>query len=373
MTEYLQPDELDRVRDAAVAAFADPQWRPVLFQGVLREWVATLPVLAIPAAQIMSDLAAMNRVERLVDGRVPLEIWLHNAARTTAEAGPREVFEQARDQVARAAAGEPDLGSAGAVDEVQEEIIFRDDTVHIGYLAEGAAAGRAVARILVSPYQNGAPVTNPAGLPEPHAGTGWLLTPTLLVTNHHVINARTAIRGPALQAGEADLALQASHAVVRFDYDAEQQAGVEVTGAELVAWSAELDYAVLRLAADPGREPLPVHAEPLDATLADNVAVNVIQHPDGKAKRVGLRNNIVHDTSEQDVRYFTDTQRGSSGSPVLTDAWAVCALHRGARRVDVKFQGKQSAYVNVGTQIAAVLADLKARYPAVHDEVGAAG
>ena len=51
--------------------------------------------------------------------------------------------------------------------------------------------------------------------------------------------------------------------------------------------------------------------------------------------------------------------------------WVVCALHRGSRRIDVKFQGKTSAYVNVGTQISAVLADLAGRNPTAHDEVRA--
>jgi endonuclease G, mitochondrial len=77
----------------------------------------------------------------------------------------------------------------------------------------------------------------------------------------------------------------------------------------------------------------------------------------------------VYDTTDTDVRYFTDTQRGSSGSPVLTDGWTACALHRGARRVDVKFQGKPSSYVNVGTQLSAVAGDLEQRFPAVWDEI----
>ena len=105
------------------------------------------------------------------------------------------------------------------------------------------------------------------------------------------------------------------------------------------------------------------------ASLADNVAVNVIQHPDGGSKRVGLRNNLVNDTTDRDVRYFTDTKEGASGSPVLTDAWTVCALHKGSRLARVQFQGKPTAYVNVGTQIAAVLDDLKLRHPDVHAEV----
>ncbi|MBB5790186.1 trypsin-like peptidase domain-containing protein [Jiangella mangrovi] len=369
MSEYLPPAEVDAVRDAALAAYPDPQWRAVLFQGVLPLYVSTLPQLPIPALQIASDLMRMNGVERLVDGRVPLQLWLHNAARNTAEAGLREVFERARDQVARAAAGEPELPAATEA-ELPEEIVFGDDTVPFGFLAGGTAAGRAVGRLVVPPYQDGAPRTDPGGgTAHPHAGTAWLIAPDLVITNHHVLNARSALDGPAPRASDADLALQAAHAVVLFDFDDDGAAGVEAACGGIVAWSPELDYAVARLAADPGRTPIPIRADPLKAELAENVAVNVIQHPEGKAKRIGLRNNVVYDTTDTDVRYFTDTQRGSSGSPVLTDGWTACALHRGARRVDVKFQGKPSSYVNVGTQLSAVAGDLEQRFPAVWDEI----
>jgi hypothetical protein len=369
---YLDSDELDAVREAAIASFADPQARPLLFEGVLPAYVATLPYLPSPALQITSDLMKLNGVERLVDGSVPLQIWLHNAARMTLEPGPRATFQRALDSVAGQASGEPDLGPIADPAELKEEIVFQDDTVPFDFLARGAAAGASVGRITVPPYENGVRKSTPLGAPEnPHGGTGWLITPTLMVTNHHVLNARSAVSGPARHAADGDLALQAAGTVVRFDYDDEQADGVEAKCAGLVAWSPDLDYAILRLADPSGRPALPVRPGVLEARLEDNVAVNVIQHPDGRAKRIGLRNNIVHGTTDRDIRYFTDTQRGSSGSPVLTDDWVVCALHRGSRRVDVKFQGKTSAYVNLGTQIAAVLADLADRFPAAHDEITA--
>lgn len=372
MATYLDPDELDAVREAAIASFADPQARPLLFEGVLPAYVAILPYLQSPALQITSDLMKLNGVERLVDGSVPLQTWLHNAARMALEDGRRATFQQALDSVASQASGEPDLGPIAEPAELQEEIVFQDDTVPFEFLARGAVAGASVGHLTVPPYQDGVRRMTPLGAPAyPHGGTGWLITPTLLVTNHHVLNARSAVEGPAPQASAEDLALQAAGTVVRFDYDAESAGGVEVGCADLVAWSPDLDYAVLRLTEPAGRAGLPVRSATLEAKLEDNVPVNVIQHPDGKAKRIGLRNNIVHGTTERDIRYFTDTQRGSSGSPVLTDDWVVCALHRGSRRVDVKFQGKSSAYVNVGTQISAVLADLAERSPTAHDEVRA--
>lgn len=364
MGEYLAADEVDAITAVVAAELAvDPLLRPLLFERMHRGFLGTLPYNPKPSNQVFSDLTRMNRVERLSDGTVPLQQWLANAVRQVQDASQRAMLEAALDKVASAASGEPPLDDAVAASESQEKAIFRDDTVAFGYLAAGAAAGRSVGRIVVPPWSQGQPMLNAAGEAEPHAGTCWLIAPDLVLTNHHVINARAAVSGPAPQASDAELADQAAHAVVRFDYDTEQSTGQEVACAELTAWSRELDYALVRLAKPPGRTPLPLHEELLVASLEDNVAVNVIQHPDGLAKRVGLRNNLVNDTTDTDVRYFTDTRTGSSGSPVMTDAWSVCALHRGSRRVNVQFQGKPSAYVNVGTQVRAILDDLAAHHP----------
>jgi endonuclease G, mitochondrial len=372
-TTYLEPAELSAVREAAIASFADPQLRPLLFEGVMPAYIAVLPRLDAPANQLRSDLMRMNALERLVDGSVPLQIWLHNAVGLTLEPAHRAVFERAMDTVTRKATGRPDLGPVAAPAEIKEKIVFSDDTVPFDFLLRGAAAGRSVGRLTVPPYENGVPKSTPLGTPAyPHGGTGWLITPTLLVTNHHVVNARSAVGGPAPHADDADLALQAEATVIEFDYDNEQAESADAHCAGLVAWSPDLDYAVLRLAEPAGRPGLPVRTAPLEATLEDNVAVNVIQHPNGKAKRIGLRNNIVDGTTKREVRYFTDTDSGSSGSPVLTDDWVVCALHRGSQQVDVEFQGKPSAHVNVGTQISAVMDDLAQRFPAAHAEVIAA-
>lgn len=48
----------------------------------------------------------------------------------------------------------------------------------------------------------------------------------------------------------------------------------------------------------------------------------------------------------------------------------VVALHRAAMRVDnVQFQGKTTAYVNVGTHIRLIMDDIAQRYPALAAEI----
>lgn len=374
---YLSQDDVIRLRDTAVETeLANPALRNLLFAGILPKYVGSLSLIAAPGQQVQSDLNEMNRVERLIDGTVPLAVWLRNAADQLTDAAARDVVLKALDRVARDASGEPDVAPDVPTGETKEEIIFRDDTVPFGFLSHGVDAGSAVARIKVLPYQGGA-LLQPVALP--HSGTGWLIAPDLLVTNHHVVNARKRTDGLQQMADPSDLRLQAQGSRSRFDYLSEDDTDAEETQAsELVAWDEELDYAVLRLTAPPlnGAPPRPflrVATAPLAVAKDAPVALNIIQHPGGEPKRIALRNNLAFEADDMDVRYFTDTRGGSSGSPVLTDDWTVVALHRGTRRVtDVSFQGKSTAFVNVGTQLSAVMRHLREHNPQIHDEIAAA-
>ncbi|MFJ5832053.1 trypsin-like peptidase domain-containing protein [Streptomyces sp. NPDC093089] len=296
---------------------------------------------------------------------------LENARRLTRAATVLAVFDHALDMVVRKATGEPDVAPVVFTGETKEEIIFRDDTVPFLFVQGGAAAGSAVARIKVPPYQGGTPQPQA----HPHAGTGWLIAPGLLVTNHHVVTARSRTGPERIVVDPADLQLQAQNSTCRFDYLDDGSGTEEVSGGALVASDEVLDYAVLRLA-DGQASPetvLRVADDPLKVAKDQPVAVNVIQHPGGAPKRIALRNNLVHEADGRDLRYFTDTRAGSSGSPVLTDDWTVVALHRGARRVeDVSFRGKNTAFVDVGTQVSSVLRHLQQNSPEVHAEITAA-
>ncbi|GAA3388227.1 trypsin-like peptidase domain-containing protein [Streptomyces roseoviridis] len=368
---YLTDEELLAVETAAMeAGLADRELRGGLFAGVKDHFRAALPPQPTPFTQIRSDLRTMNRVERLMEGEVPLELWLRNAIRLAAEPGPVAVFQRALDHVVRDAAGEPELPAEFLSAEFKEEIVVRDDMMPFEFLHEGFLAGAAVARLTVPPYESGRPL-RPA---YPHAGTGWLIAPGLLVTNHHVVNARNGIGGGRRRVAEEDLQLQVRNSRSRFDYGADQAETEEATASGLVAWDEELDYAVLRLTvAQPERQVLRVATAPFEMAGADAPAVNIIQHPKGMPKRVALRNNTVYQADEKNLAYFTDTQGGSSGSPVFTDRWTVVALHRGARRISgVEYRGRTSAVVNVGTQISRILAHLREGRPELYEEIMAA-
>ncbi len=193
-----------------------------------------------------------------------------------------------------------------------------------------------------------------------------MLGPDLLITNHHVINARL---DREQNASAADFALQGRKTEVAFDYDNGKTsvlAGVQ----SVVASSHELDYAILRLNSGDGRPPLKLLRERVEVKATTHLSLNIIQHPRGMLKQVAFRNNLVSGADRDTVRYFTDTDFGSSGSPVFDDAWKVVALHRGARYADdVSFQGKNSAYVNFGSQIQSILDDLRNKDAAAHASI----
>lgn len=122
----------------------------------------------------------------------------------------------------------------------------------------------------------------------PHTGTGWLIAPGLLVTNHHVVNARKRSAGEQQSADPTDLRLQAQGARCRFDYVSEDDPTAEEAAAsELAAWDEELDYAVLRLADARPRPFLRVATQALVVPKDTPVPVNIIQHPG--ASRSGSR------------------------------------------------------------------------------------
>ncbi|SEB98562.1 trypsin-like peptidase domain-containing protein [Streptomyces sp. TLI_105] len=368
---FLPQAQLVRVRNAALeAGLADRALRPTLLKGIPGYFTATLEPLEDPREQAHADLDAMNQVERLLDGLVPLEIWLHNAIEQTHEPGPRAVLQGALDAVARAITGEAELPAEMMPGEMKEEIVLQDDTVPYGFLHGGIRAGASVALLRIPPYESGAPL-----LPSyPHGGTGWMIAPGLLITNHHVVMARSWESGVRPYVSDEDLRLQALMSRSRFDFVEDAASAPEATAGELAAWDAALDYAIVRLSAGQEERPtLRIATRPLLVRERQRVPVNIIQHPGGLPKRVALRNNLVYRADEHDILYFTDTRGGSSGSPVCLDDWTVVGLHRGTRKVDeVEFQGARTRFVNVGTQMSGILTHLRESRPELYGEIMAA-
>jgi endonuclease G len=194
-----------------------------------------------------------------------------------------------------------------------ERILQGNELTDINYLALGALCARSVCRI--SLRRNNRLIGY---------GTGFLVAPGILMTNHHVLPTVADVK----------------ESVAEFRYER------DVTGADLepVVFALktipepiifqDLDFA---LVAVEGRS---AGGEPLDqfGWLKLNILPNkaligeyltIIQHPDGERKQVCVRENKLIKYSENGpyLWYQTDTVGGSSGSPVFNNSWEVVALH----------------------------------------------
>jgi V8-like Glu-specific endopeptidase len=189
-----------------------------------------------------------------------------------------------------------------------ERVLHTNDLLGLRFFEQGLQVARAVGRIHIRGEQG----------QDLGYGTGFLVSSRLLLTNHHVLPN----------------AAQARRSVVEFNY--QESASGEMQNSEVVELEpetlfladADLDYALIAVAAEPGLEAygwLPLISD-LGKVLVGET-VNIIQHPNGEPKQLAIRHNQVVDELEQFLHYQTDTDPGSSGSPVLNDQWEVVALH----------------------------------------------
>ena len=80
--------------------------------------------------------------------------------------------------------------------------------------------------------------------------------------------------------------------------------------------------------------------------------VSIIQHPSGAPKAIALRENKITDIFDDYIHYSTDTQPGSSGSPVFNDQWIVVGLHHAG----VPDPNDNTKYIsNEGIRISSIL------------------
>jgi hypothetical protein len=375
---YLTPDQLDAVANAVISRIGyAPNIRTLFMKNIHPGFRLLLAADPAEMIQLELDLAALNDTGRLVDGTIPLESWLDKAARRL-KPFPEEsrLIQQVQAALAAKTSSTPviDNGpppSPAVVAAVElEKFVHDNDMVSFAFLQEGWKAGNAIARIRITRYENGQPKEQSVGEPATSLGTCWMLTKDLVITNHHVINARKQIEAPA---SADDFKKQAENALVEFDYNFNYVEGILSRIATLEAYDRTLDFAILRMPKLIDR-PLPrLLAEKIMLDTGTSQAVNIIQHPFGQAKKVGLRNNHIYDAASPRIRYFTDTEEGSSGSAVFNDNWQVIALHRASSLVDnVSYNGQTTAWVNEGVQLYAIMEHLKQHAPALAQEIEAA-
>lgn len=187
-----------------------------------------------------------------------------------------------------------------------------NDLQSLNFLARGLRAAACVARIW---YSTGGPV-------QPQA-TGFLVGPSLLLTNHHVFPDPATAGGAFAEFG-AEMGIDNDLPVhtTRFTPDPDT----------LFLTDEELDFTLVALRpGGDGRPPGQIFGHlgliAAEGKLVVGDPVNVIGHPDGRLKEIAIRDNRFTQRFDDFLQYETDTEPGNSGSPVFNDQWEAVGLH----------------------------------------------
>ena len=203
-----------------------------------------------------------------------------------------------------------------------EQIIEQNDLMGVAFLERGLAAARAVCRVVVR---------DGSGQRQGY-GTGFMISPGLLMTNNHVLTSPSVAANSLV---EFDYALGPTGMdlpVVRFGLDPARffethpSNGLDFTIVAVASYNEDGNRV-----ADRGW----IHLIPESGKAIVGEPLNIIQHPGGERMQIAIRENTVLGPSGDFFVYSTDTLRGSSGAPAVNDQWQLAALHHaGVPRTD---------------------------------------
>ena len=187
-------------------------------------------------------------------------------------------------------------------------------------------------------------------------GSGFLIADDVILTNRHVVDQYTAnlakglCNSPAIQFDYVEKVDGTENEGVSFPLD---QQAVE---SWVIGSSPQnvLDYALIRLPKGTGRQAIPT---PTAYAFQMGDIYICVQHPEGEPMKLGIGTmqgmGTATPTTPPCVKYTTNTEGGSSGSPVFNLSWRPVALHR-ARDVP-------SVPLNVGVPLKLIYDDAVAK------------
>lgn len=173
-------------------------------------------------------------------------------------------------------------------------------------------AGRPVGRVVEIKGKG----TQPEGF-----GTGFMIAPGLMLTNHHVLPSKRDTAGIGINFGyergvdginEGEI-FELAPDDLFFNDEQLDFAVVAVKGASLTGDTLE-KFGFHKLIGQTGK-------------VLIGQPINIIQHPEGGPKKYAVSENKLLDVLESYLHYQTDTLPGSSGSPTFSQLWEVVSLH----------------------------------------------
>ncbi|HEX8556637.1 MAG TPA: DNA/RNA non-specific endonuclease [Pyrinomonadaceae bacterium] len=183
-------------------------------------------------------------------------------------------------------------------------------------------------------------------------GTGFLISDSVLLTNHHVINSPDTARN--------------AECVFNYQRDPEGKdlpvKRFRLNPGRLFLTSPTpggLDFTFVWVEGAPGKEFGIVPFNRDFFVIQEGDVANIIQHPGGDYKGVTLQENKVMRVDEALVHYVSDTKPGSSGSCVFNNSWMPFALHHASADNASPGAANPSRYVNEGIRFSAIVAYLE--------------
>ncbi len=287
--------------------------------------------------------------------------------------------------------------------QTQEAMWGENNFLSVHFLTEGAEIQKAIAMVTLKVAQNGLP-----------AGSGWgsgfLISNSLFMTNNHVIrnkafcdnvnmqfmyqdnyNTEPAISSEFFETNEDSFFhtnISLDYTIVRLKRKA-YKFRIATSAFRLgedtgnLSYSAKHEYAdneqidelkylnefitkkqpmsafdIARISRfwgyTPGSKYGFIQLRPT-VSYPEGLRLNVIQHPKGRKKEVVVQQNVLTDVHANVIHYFSDSDFGSSGSPVFNNTWDLMALHH-AR--------KPTESANEGMRIDKIVADLRSEFSA---------
>jgi V8-like Glu-specific endopeptidase len=184
-----------------------------------------------------------------------------------------------------------------------------NNLLKIRWLEDALKASKAVCRVVCA---------------DGELGTGFLTKEGYVFTNNHVIKSVDA----------------AKTATLEFNYEigpdgkTKSRTTYQLDASDFKSSPPnEFDFARVKVI-DRGDAPLSqwgfVEFEK-EAIPSVGTSVTIIQHPKGEDKQIALNANEVIGQINQHLFYTTDTEPGSSGSPVFNTDWKVVAIHHAGK------------------------------------------
>jgi endonuclease G len=331
-SEYAEPDENDPRRDAQLRhqVLAEQQIEAARRRAAERTETRLQQEEKLASS---SGLAEANTPERIALRLDRITRYYAGDALpvTTPNANPERLAAQAVERAP--------VPNSTPPEKLLEAIINQADFLGTRYLDAGVAAARAVGRILIKDARG-----ELVGY-----GTGSMISPQLMLTNHHVLDNAQAAATSQVEFDYQDGIDGKLLKVTTFDFD---------PGRFFLADEA-LDFAIVavRAGADELAEFGFNRLIESDGKALLGECVTIVQHPRGDKKQVALRENRIVDGPERFVHYTADTEPGSSGSPVFNDQWEVLALHHASVRAPE--HPEFGSVLNEGIRVSAILGTVK--------------